>query len=132
IPVLKTTIIIESHWRKVKHDFLHRFSCPRIDLVSWVTTSRVAPQAIEYASELDITLIDSSLAIQVQYSARSLMRRDWYIKIILRSFDRSSKTPGTVSRDGKPSRDAFNTAEIYVWSVSTAHIEEEKRRVKYL
>ena len=33
IPVLKITMIIESHWRKIKHDYLHRFNRPRIDLV---------------------------------------------------------------------------------------------------
>ena len=46
IPVLKTTMIIESHWRKVKHDFLHRFNRPRIDLVVWILTSRVVPAAL--------------------------------------------------------------------------------------
>ena len=46
IPVLKTTMIVESHWRKVKHDYLHRFNRPRIDLVLWVLTSRVVPNAI--------------------------------------------------------------------------------------
>ena len=40
-------MIIESRWRKIKHDYLHRFSCPGIDLVFWVITSRVAPQALE-------------------------------------------------------------------------------------
>ena len=46
IPVLKTTMIVESHWRKLKHDFLHRFNRPRIDLVVWVLISRVIPDAI--------------------------------------------------------------------------------------
>ena len=30
IPVLKTTMIIESHWRKIKHDYLHSFNRPRL------------------------------------------------------------------------------------------------------
>lgn len=47
LPVLKTTMIIESHWRRIKHDYLHRFNCPRIDLVSWVLVSRVVPQVIK-------------------------------------------------------------------------------------
>jgi hypothetical protein len=46
IPVLKTTMIVESHWRKLKHDYLHRFNRPRIDLVIWILTSRAIPQAI--------------------------------------------------------------------------------------
>ena len=39
LPVLKTTMITESHWRKIKHDYLHRFNRPRIDLVCWVIVS---------------------------------------------------------------------------------------------
>ena len=47
LPVLKTTMIVESHWRKIKHDYLHRFNRPRIDLVVWGQTSRVIPQAMD-------------------------------------------------------------------------------------
>jgi hypothetical protein len=47
IPVLKTTMIVESHWRKIKHDYLHRFNRPRIDLVVWVLTSRVIPNGLD-------------------------------------------------------------------------------------
>ena len=47
LPVLKTTMIIESHWRRIKHDYLHRFSRPRIDLVTWILVSRVVPVALE-------------------------------------------------------------------------------------
>ncbi len=46
IPVLKTTMIIESHWRKIKHDYLHRFNRPRIDLVIWVLLSRSIPDGL--------------------------------------------------------------------------------------
>ena len=47
IPVLKTTMILESHWRRIKCDFLHRFNRPRIDLVIWVLTTRSIPQGID-------------------------------------------------------------------------------------
>ncbi|KAI1008073.1 hypothetical protein K3495_g162 [Podosphaera aphanis] len=47
MPVLKITMMIESHWRRIKHDYLHRFNSPRIDLVTWVLVSRVVPQALE-------------------------------------------------------------------------------------
>ena len=47
MPVLKTTMIIESHWRRIMHDYLHRFNRPRIDLVTSVLVSRVVPQALE-------------------------------------------------------------------------------------
>lgn len=46
IPVLKTTMIVESHWRRLKHDFLHRFNRPRIDLVVWILLTRVIPDVI--------------------------------------------------------------------------------------
>ena len=46
IPVLKTTMILESHWRKVKHDYLHRFNPPRIDIVTWVLLSSVIPMLL--------------------------------------------------------------------------------------
>ena len=46
IPVLKTTMILESHWRTLKHDYLHRFNRPRVDLVVWILTSRVIPDAV--------------------------------------------------------------------------------------
>ena len=46
IPVLKTTMIVESHWRVLKHQFLHRFNRPRIDLVTWILITRVMPDAL--------------------------------------------------------------------------------------
>lgn len=47
LPILKTTMIIESHWRRIKHDFLHRFNRPRTDLVTWVLVTRAVPTALE-------------------------------------------------------------------------------------
>lgn len=46
IPVLKTTMILESHWRKIKHDYLHRFNRPRIDLVVWILLTRSIPDSL--------------------------------------------------------------------------------------
>ena len=45
-PTAKTTMIVESHWRTLKHDYLHRFNWPRADLIVWILTSRVLPDAI--------------------------------------------------------------------------------------
>ncbi|KAJ6505492.1 hypothetical protein C8R45DRAFT_1051083 [Mycena sanguinolenta] len=36
IPVMKTTMMLESHWRRIKHDFLHHFHMPRCDLLAWI------------------------------------------------------------------------------------------------
>ncbi|KAE8233193.1 hypothetical protein CF326_g1770 [Tilletia indica] len=44
VPVLKTTMICESHWRVVKHDYLHRFARPRIDHVTHIIRTRLVPQ----------------------------------------------------------------------------------------
>lgn len=38
-------MIVESHWRLIKHDFLHRFSRPRIDFVTWILIKFVFPAA---------------------------------------------------------------------------------------
>lgn len=46
VPVLKTTMIVESHWKTVKHDYLHRFNRPRIDLVVWILLTRVIRDSI--------------------------------------------------------------------------------------
>jgi hypothetical protein len=46
IPAVKTTMIVESHWRTLKHEYLHRFNRPRVDLVVWILTSRVLPDAV--------------------------------------------------------------------------------------
>ncbi|KAG6847469.1 hypothetical protein H0H93_007956 [Arthromyces matolae] len=43
IPVLKTTMILESHWRRIKHDFLHHFHLPRCDLLVWILITKLAP-----------------------------------------------------------------------------------------
>ena len=52
VSVLKTTMIDESHWRRVKHDYLHRFNRPRIDLVTWVLCTRVIPNSVNLLKAL--------------------------------------------------------------------------------
>ncbi|KAJ7241677.1 hypothetical protein B0H12DRAFT_974403, partial [Mycena haematopus] len=44
IPVLKTTMMLESHWRRIKHDFLHHFHLPRCDLLAWILIVKLAPR----------------------------------------------------------------------------------------
>lgn len=46
IPVLRTTMISESHWCVIKHDCLHQFNPPRIDLVVWVLDRFAIPRAM--------------------------------------------------------------------------------------
>lgn len=45
IPTVKTTMIAESHWRTLKHDYLHRFNRPRVDLIVFILITRVLPDA---------------------------------------------------------------------------------------
>ncbi|KAI1005475.1 hypothetical protein K3495_g2743 [Podosphaera aphanis] len=40
-------MIVESHWRRIKHDYLHRYNRPRVDLVISILTSPVIPQAVD-------------------------------------------------------------------------------------
>lgn len=46
IPVLKTTMIVDSHWRRVKHNFLNKFNRSRIDLLILALTPQSIPQGI--------------------------------------------------------------------------------------
>lgn len=40
-------MIVESHWRRLKHDYLHQFNWPRIDLVTWIIISQAVPRSME-------------------------------------------------------------------------------------
>ncbi|CAG8483073.1 17212_t:CDS:1 [Dentiscutata erythropus] len=44
ISVLKTTMIVKSHWRLIKHNYLHKFNKPRVDLLMWVLAERLIPR----------------------------------------------------------------------------------------
>jgi MULE transposase domain len=46
ISVLKTTMIVESHWRLIKRDYLYTFNKPRVDLLVWVLLSRLIPRCL--------------------------------------------------------------------------------------
>ena len=46
ISTLKTTMIVESHWRTIKHDYLYKFNRPRVDLLTWVLVARFIPRCI--------------------------------------------------------------------------------------
>ena len=52
MPVLKTTVILESHWSNLKHQYLHNSNRAQIDLVIFILTSRVIPQAMRHLQAL--------------------------------------------------------------------------------
>ena len=51
-PVPVRDRIVESHWRRIKHDFLHRFNRSRVDLVVWLLTRRGIPDAMRRMDDL--------------------------------------------------------------------------------
>lgn len=40
-------MIIDSHWRRLKYDFLHRINRPQTDLMVWRLTSHSIPKELE-------------------------------------------------------------------------------------
>ncbi|KAJ6607050.1 hypothetical protein B0H10DRAFT_2073246 [Mycena sp. CBHHK59/15] len=56
IPVMKTTMMLESHWRRIKHDFLCHFHMPRCDLLAWIIVVKLAPS---YYRKLDRLLTET-------------------------------------------------------------------------
>ncbi|CAG8749989.1 9593_t:CDS:2, partial [Ambispora leptoticha] len=43
ICVFRTTMLVESHWKVIKRNFLQKFFRPRLDLVTYIITSRLIP-----------------------------------------------------------------------------------------
>lgn len=41
IPAGRTTMLVEAHWRVMKHDYLHRFHRARLDMLVWIIVTRV-------------------------------------------------------------------------------------------
>lgn len=56
IPRLRTTMIMESHWRRIKEDFLHHFHTPRVDLLVWIIINKLAPC---YYRRLEVLMTDT-------------------------------------------------------------------------
>lgn len=48
-------LTLSHSWRRVKEDYLHHFSLPRLDLLAWVLITKLAPM---YYRKLDIMLTD--------------------------------------------------------------------------
>ncbi|KAF7366599.1 SWIM-type domain-containing protein [Mycena sanguinolenta] len=73
IPVLKTTMILESHWRRIKHDFLHHFHMPRCDLLAWILIVKLAPT---YYRKLERLLTDTGRYRELP-SWRKSFKKTW-------------------------------------------------------
>ena len=43
ICIFKTTMLMESHWKVIKRDYLPKFFRPRLDLVTFIIITRLIP-----------------------------------------------------------------------------------------
>ena len=50
---LRTTMNVENFWRQLKHDHLHRFVHPRLDLLVWILIHKVTPAYMARAEILE-------------------------------------------------------------------------------
>ncbi|KAJ7642146.1 hypothetical protein FB45DRAFT_365933 [Roridomyces roridus] len=91
IAFLKTTMMLESHWRRIKHDFLHHFHMPRCDLLAWILVVKLAPN---YYRKLDRLLTDTG-----RYRELPCWRKDFK-----RAWRKLEKTPITL-----PVNEAYRT-----------------------
>jgi hypothetical protein len=41
-------------WRRIKHDFLHHFAAPRVDLLAWILVSKLGPLYVSKLSNLQV------------------------------------------------------------------------------
>ncbi|KAF9021704.1 hypothetical protein BDZ89DRAFT_1163620 [Hymenopellis radicata] len=73
IAILKTTMILESHWRRIKEDFLHHFAMPRVDLLIWILVTKLAPN---YYRRLDV-LINPIGRYRELASWRKAFKKEW-------------------------------------------------------
>jgi len=52
---LRTTMTVENFWRQLKHEFLHHFLRPRLDLLVWILIYNVTPAYVARAEVLEDT-----------------------------------------------------------------------------
>src|SRR5688572_31441528 len=43
---IKTTMIVESHWQHIKHDYLYKFHKPQIDHLCYILVKKVVNQQL--------------------------------------------------------------------------------------
>ncbi|CAG8848878.1 13948_t:CDS:2, partial [Gigaspora margarita] len=53
-PIGKTNMMIESHWKVLKHCYLHRFNRPRLDYLVWIIYSRVLPDQTTHFQQISL------------------------------------------------------------------------------
>ena len=73
IPILKTTMMVESHWRRIKRDFLYHFSLPCIYLLVWILVKKLAPK---YYCKIDRLQLPVAHYWEL-HSWRKSFKREW-------------------------------------------------------
>ncbi|KAF7290614.1 SWIM-type domain-containing protein [Mycena indigotica] len=75
IPRLRTTMICESHWRKLKQDYLHEYHSPRLDLLVWIILTKLCKT---YTTKLTKFLTPSCRTRMSELSSwRDTFRKTW-------------------------------------------------------
>ncbi|PVF93533.1 hypothetical protein CPB86DRAFT_96189, partial [Serendipita vermifera] len=69
IPRLKTTMICESHWRRIKHDYLTHNHQPRIDYLAWILIKKLVPVYLDQ--------LDTRLTYNGRYRKRATWRKEF-------------------------------------------------------
>ena len=67
-------MIIEAHWRRIKHGYLHRFNRSRIDLVIWILVTKIIPDSVY---RLDV--LTSGISRLGIASWRKAFKKEWKI-----------------------------------------------------
>lgn len=54
IPLAKTNMVIEAHWKVLKHSYLYRFNRPRLDYLVWIICCRLLPDQVLRFQQLQL------------------------------------------------------------------------------
>src|ERR1700720_1640901 len=65
--------IIDFSWRRIKHDFLHHFHKPHLDLLVWILVKKLIPH---YERKLDL-LLNNTRRYHELPSWRKTFKREW-------------------------------------------------------
>ncbi|KIJ26521.1 hypothetical protein M422DRAFT_272397 [Sphaerobolus stellatus SS14] len=74
IPILKTTMIYESHWRKIKHDYLSHFHKPRLDILVWILMKKYLPY---YSEKLKLLQTYTGRIYRNLPAWRKAFKKEW-------------------------------------------------------
>ena len=113
-------MIIESHWKNLKHDYLHRINRPRVDFVAWVLATRVLPDRLH---KLDL------------YSGKikRLGIGQFTFSELAVGFQQGSEGSGEEDRGGKePSQVPHRSRTVCLWlreilEKSLSHVQAPRR-----